>query len=386
MPSRYHTIAHRLNILPPELVHQILDDLPLTKILQLISLSDDVPYVHTCVLSHVHLSKIFTSPDTLSTLKLYFKLYAELCLRQGSGLLSILALQHDAIYFLKFNPSNPADTILTLLKAEISIMLNVYAPYIPILSRFAAEPIPNHTSWGVKLADPAALWQFWINLDGAETSLNALKVNQLRRIAQLLQEYPDMLRNAGDNSQEQRTRSVQHRIERYERLAREMVTPQILRSKLAGRGSFSTHVFPLVPYDRYLKCFLKVLRKYPLKNGPYTYDSKAQSSITKTLEGMAFVYIRDLVEDPQVFRTKYTPYSQKGFQVCGGQQQPMFVGNSGRRSRFDGPDDGILPLQEREFEWLEAFLTSCKFMAQMEDADWKPGVTVGQFWRSHTLA
>jgi len=42
----------------------------------------------------------------------------------------------------------------------------------------------------------------------------------------------------------------------------------------------------------------------------------------------------------------------------------------------------ILPADEEEFTWLEAFMEICRYMKEMA-GEWKPGVTVREYWHSH---
>lgn len=115
MPNQMHAVAHKLSSLPPELVHEVLSDLPLSKVLELLSV-DELPYLHTCVLTHIHLGKIFTSEDTLQIIKRYFTLY--LCLherphaydRRFTTNPDIPYLQQDAYAFILRGQYDPRST------------------------------------------------------------------------------------------------------------------------------------------------------------------------------------------------------------------------------------------------------------------------------------
>ncbi|KAF8078303.1 hypothetical protein FPV67DRAFT_1405031 [Lyophyllum atratum] len=350
---RYHAVARKLKTLPPELVHQVLDDLPVSNILEIIC-GHDIPYVDTCVLSHMHLRRIFPTPESLSTVKQYFTLYMELCQRRESAHASrkpfIPALGQDALVFVsKRNAtSSPFDRILASVKADIQRLLETYEPYLTTLSKFAPKPLGRGVP---EISDLTALWDFWINLEAAERSLNSVKSSQLRRIAKLHVDYPGTLRMRLDTSQASRHHSEQHRINELEFSARRVLKLQILLGKFIGRTLFSGQRFPVVPYDRHLRCFLK--------------------------------------EYAPVLRTKYTPYSHSDYRTSRRGNQPHFLGGSKddggekKHLRVLLDNDSILPLEEKEFEWLEAFLRACRYMEGMDDAEWRAGMTVKQYWKIH---
>lgn len=396
---RYYTVAHKLSTLPPELVHEVLSDLPLSKILELIS-AHQVPYLDTCVLTHIHLGKIFTSEDSLRTIKQYFTLYLSLCQhrhgRNSSPNPNIPYLQRDAYSFiLNHDAAGWGDAILAQVKAFTLPLLDAYTAYLPALSRFSTEPIPDRQHWDV--SDPVSLSNIWEVIEGAETSLNAVKSKQLLQVAEILAKYPGMLRSYRDSSQESRRHSLQHRIDEFERAGRAMKGPQVLGCLFVSRSWFSQHRLPLVPYDRYLVTFLKVLEKFPLQLDPkkvpkYVYPSEIVKAITIAIQGMATINTKESVEggsysDRPIMRTKYTSYSARDFKKPGGLYQPRFTDY---RDDIDietiplTENDKVLPLEEREFEWLVAFLESCRFMREMSDVEWKPGMTVKVFWKSHT--
>ncbi|GLB36456.1 hypothetical protein LshimejAT787_0307440 [Lyophyllum shimeji] len=390
---RYHAVAQKLETVPPELVHKVLDDLPLIKTLEVIC-AHNVPYVDTCVLSHIHLAKVFPSPASLIILKQYFALYIELCRRRespsASGNPDIPLLAKDLVVFMKqqYTKTSRYDTILAAVKAEVLSLLEKYEPYLPALAKFAPRPVVG----GIPdLSDPAALWDFWTNLEAAETSLNRTKSSQLQRIARLRRDYPGTLRNRRDTSQESRYHSEQHCIRQLEVIAKRMLKPQILRGKLLGKHIFSEQRFPVLPYDRYLKCFLKVLEKFPVEGvssssntgkhravRAYAWPQEVAQDIRTVVDGMAYVYPKTSVEGLEyssILRTKYTRYSRSDYCRSEGQSQPRFLdgskddGQQESQSRLLSDNDNILPLQEKEFEWLEAFLRSCRYMGKMDDAD-----------------
>jgi hypothetical protein len=400
MPQhRYHAVARKLEHLPPELVHQVLDDLPFTKIVELVSLHD-VPYLDTALLSHFHLSKFITSDHNLSSLKQYFKVYTLLCQRREGSKEpphpDIDFLQHDLVYFANLHPEDPIQTyhaIIDQIKIATLHLLSRYTPYLPALSEFAPEPF---LAWEFVIADPVSLSQQWTSLDAAEVALNDVKANQLRRLVTILTQYPEMLRRSTYNSQEPRLHALRHHVDWLQSLASKMTKPQVIKHRPVAQNIFADHKLPFVPYDRYLRCFSKVLQKYPSVEGPLVYPPEVVASITKAVQGMTCIYTKQSVEGQSysdIVRTRYSRYSLKDVRNPRGKgtRQPIFVGIEDSMDSMTFNDshiyqrnDAILPFEEKEFEWLEAFLQSCKFMESMQDVEWSPGVTVAQFWRLHT--
>lgn len=86
-------------------------------------------------------------------------------------------------------------------------------------------------------------------------------------------------------------------------------------------------------------------------------------------------------------RTKFTPYSDWRFRLVSGTNQPCFVGRV--IDRQVKKVDAIEPLDEKEFEWLDAYLRVCKFVGgggvsrDGVQTEWREGVSVQEYWRVH---
>ncbi|KAG6829281.1 hypothetical protein H0H92_005034 [Tricholoma furcatifolium] len=383
---RYHAAAKKLVVLPPEVLHKVLDDLPLVKILE-----------------------IFRTPESLSTLKQYFALYIELCQRKrgpASRHPEVIAFRQDAVCLVKQDEKSQDglfNSLLVNIRAVVHLLLRPYEPYIPAL----AEYTPSIAGGMPDISDPFALKEYWTNLDAAELRLNKAKSLQLQRIAQLYKEYPGMLKRRLDTSQESRRLSDQHRIDALELSAKKILQPHILRGSFLAKAIFAEQQFPITPYDRHLKTFLRILEKYPcgqdvptslpllVRRRPvkqYSWPTDVASDIKQVTDGMAYVYpksSREGDENIRILRTKYTRYSDQAYSTSVGARQPRFLGgfndvHEHKHSLYIRESDKILPLEEREFEWLEAFLRVCRFMSQMDDVEWRAGVSVKEFWNIHT--
>jgi len=62
--------------LPREIVHTIFDDLPLLKILEVLSERNDE--VNQCIYTHLHYKNLFRTPDDITNLANYFDLFQKL--------------------------------------------------------------------------------------------------------------------------------------------------------------------------------------------------------------------------------------------------------------------------------------------------------------------
>ncbi|PFH53015.1 hypothetical protein AMATHDRAFT_138927 [Amanita thiersii Skay4041] len=338
----FSSIVKRLPSLPPEVVHKVLSDLRLSRILHLIC-AHDIPYIDVCVSSHFHIGKLLPA-SRLPQIKQFFSLYLDIIKQHrhpGLHHPHISLLECDAQLFL--NRGGTPDDIVYHITSVILIKLSAYDPYRFALSPFSPDKqIPS--LYETDTTDVVSLRHFFDTLLNAEATMNKIKSNQLRRLAQLISENPKTLKVVHDQSQEAR-RSDQHRIDQLLVLSEKMVKYQILdKSSIASR-IFASHNIFLVPYDRLLRGFLKVIRR--------------------------------------ISRTKYTPYapSEKKDERVGGLRQPQF-NTAYSRIEFQNIQDRIQPMDERELQWLEAFLKVCRYMSHM-DVIWNNNTTVAEYWAKH---
>ena len=241
--SRHAAIADQLAKMPPELVHKIINDLPIIKLLELVS-TYDVPYIDQCITTHIHLGKIFSAKH-LAEVKDCFTLYLRIItLGRPPIIPKIMQLDYDAIAFLKLIP--PVN-IVAVLKANIISNLQAYRQFFPLLDSYSPQPIPRRLYWPTDTA--AGLREIFELIDAAEGNINDLKAEQLERMARLMEKYPGTLRQRGDWSQEPR-KSEQHIIANLRRESTEMRGRQILSRQFKSNSVFAFRQLYLVPYDR----------------------------------------------------------------------------------------------------------------------------------------
>jgi len=239
--NRYAAIANQLAKMPPELVHKIINDLPIMKLLVLVS-TYNVPYIDQCITTHIHLGKVFSAKH-LADVKDHFTLYLRIIALDRQPRIPMM-LSYDAITFLKLIP--PVN-IVAVLKASIISNLQAYRQFFPLLDSYSPQPIPRRPYWPMDTA--AGLREIFEIIDAAEANINDLKAKQLERMARLMEKYPGTLRQRGDWSQEPR-KSEQHIIANLRRESTEMRRRQILSQQFKSNSVFAFRQLYLVPYDR----------------------------------------------------------------------------------------------------------------------------------------
>ncbi|KAA8911458.1 hypothetical protein FN846DRAFT_774049 [Sphaerosporella brunnea] len=333
---RHHAVLKHLPTLPRELIHQVLDDLGVGTILELIC-SNDVPWLDNAVSSHLVLGKIFPA-DKLLVLKAWLKIYFEMRgTRRGyEGLHS--RFQHRSISYSE---------ILTDVQYRVQLELKKYVPFIPDLEDYVPEPGQILEPVTASMAFPE-VEKLWNTLDAAEAKLNATKAHQLQEIVRLSRIYPGWLRDSKDPTKEKH-QNEEHRIKRYEAVAEKITKRQILGKTWVGAYWFESGRCPVMPYDCLLRLFLKTLERFP---------PAAEAA-------------------PVLMRTLYA----ENFGSNKGLKQPMFLTSDSKRLPHEQRTLPI-PLDERELQWLDGFLRSCRFMAEW-DEEWKKGLTVAEYWKVH---
>jgi len=385
---RKHAVAARLQKLPAELVHQIYDDSRLGDVLVMLAgnrSATDVSHAAACVLSHPSWGRAVT-PSLLPVLLDLLSLYLTIHTRQRRQSAQHTPLEapwaHRAWH--RGTHAGVSDEVSQLVRdagqhiRELLLRPHRGLDYLPVLREHA--PIPVLTGGGGAWADHRArepvsaaalaaqvaeFREAWEATARAKELLCARKARQCRRLTALLVEFPGMLRDGGYHSQEHRSMSAQrHRRESLERVAAEMDAGSRLHAAV-----FARHRLPLVPYDRFLRGFLRALRKLPPQDAvdagcASPYPPQVRQDIATALEGLGFVYTR-VSEFHYVYeaipRTRFT-------ENPAGMNQPRFEDGGPPPGYYDC----LMPFAEEEFLWLEAFLRCCRFMQGMKELPWFP--------------
>lgn len=441
------SVVRYLLTLPRELVHKIIDNLCVSQVLSLAL--HNVPYIEECILGHFDYKHLFQKPAQLRRASEYYRLYAVV-------LYPLHISPHKQTKRLATYPSWSKITygeLVTTLHTQVVSLIDRVTPGVDNLAVLSAlSPTPLHAVWDSSTLE--LLQSRWALLGDATKTLNMKKSEQLLRLRALILEYPKILRG-GLNGQGYKSNLI-HTADRLERQAKELLRPK------RGLGKKPLYTFklglPILPHDRYLRLFLKVLQRYPLPDGDmpaitppggkiptekgplrrflgtqeilaetetrlnHQYTPEAIENIRRAILGLMYSYTSTSASlvppgltwpipsspsapapktankgnvfvtfgshtsheigekeknpvpppNPLNLRTKQTPYSEYPYNKSYGLLQPCFVPPN-RANVYAA-------LPEMEIQWLESFLWSCEYMANMRDAMWSEGMSVGEMW------
>lgn len=450
------SVIRYLLTLPRELVHKVIDNLCVSQVLSLAL--HNVPYIEECILGHFDYKHLFQKPAQLRRASEYYRTYAV-------TLFPLCISPHKHVTMLATHPTWSKITygeLVTTLHTQVVRLIDKATPGAADLAVLSASsPTPLHTVWDSSTLE--LLQSRWISLNEATKSLNTKKSEQLLKLRALVLEHPKILR-AGLSGQGYKSNLI-HTADRLERQAKELLRPK--RSLGMKRSYVFKRGLPVLPHDRHLRLFLKVLRRHPLPDGDmpgiislggkiptdkgtrvarvvqvapgelpgiqkipaetkarlnHQYTPEAIENIRRAILGLTYSYTSNSASlvppglawpipppvsalapktankgdifttfnshvsheisereetpapspNPLHLRTKQTPYSARPYNHSYGLSQPCFV--------FPNQAEAYAALPEMEIQWLESFLWSCEYMANMRDAVWSEGMSVGEMW------
>ncbi|PGH05185.1 hypothetical protein GX51_03084 [Blastomyces parvus] len=410
-------LVQTMSTIPPELVHQILDDLTIYYILLLASHNN--PSLDDRIYSYLEYRKLIEGQHDFLSLKEYFELYSEI---------------HTFLELQKCPTTSPLATSLSPQKVspqalnkymhkKIFTQLRFFVPFLSVFQPFVERRLNIVTSY----AASSELRVYWQDIKMAQEHLSSTKAAQLRRIADILEAYPVLVYQASD-TRKAPVANVNHLVRRFRTEAEKSSRKIALRvHQYSVRGLPSAWLFwpnlvPIVPLDRALKLFIKGMREYPpspddlasASNLPrigggiedkmkslhldsekyvkpqlpplspfstssapkaeqpyHKYPTPILKDICIAIEGFEYVYMPPAVWSispaVNVSRTQYIPpssaakqHSGRGFGLLDSYQDSLDTSIISRLKRIKGT-----PHDEREFEWLEAFLRCCRYLEQV---------------------
>ncbi|KAJ5612534.1 hypothetical protein N7510_005728 [Penicillium lagena] len=394
VPLPLQAVVRGLVTTPPELTHQIIDDLRVWDILRL--LIHDNLYINDCILSHQTCGQVFDHDHGIlakvrEAARFYYEFYSD-CQLEMAPKNSILALNILSVKSKRYNQI--LDTMHSRIYAQIQS-----ATKIANLNRYA----PEHTSgpglpevWDYSTVE--ALEERWNATKEARGNLAHKSIAQLRWAADMLQTNPDILKRTLDPGQQPR-RNIAHVVQRMRSSADKIA--KVHRLYYAGSEYLLYEFFPIIPFDWALEELIDMLVKHHLATE--SPDGEAEvpermpedgiaisiehpTSIKRSAQiliiGMPYFYSsfphslphskHPLITNKknQIFRTANTPWSGKPFIFPDlNLETPCFTPhNSGPRPAFrrDKPFQLYEPHDGREEEWLEAFVTLYRYFKGLE--------------------
>ena len=398
---------------PPEIVHQILTDLPLIKIFQILSYK--IPFLDNCILTHLQLKKLFTSRTALDDILNCFIFYREICdylNRSPSKVFpSLLSRNFSLQPFQDIadpTPWGPNDINwpwrqrnrqihLDDLRKQMLDVINEEIDLCPIALELLAPH--NATPYSLVLLnlgdDVEHLRTRWNWIKEAKTKLNQAKARQLALAADLFCQYPGklMLKKPLDPSQDGPRPNVRH-IENYLRQrAKRVLADRKFKGPFRGKCCPGIDLIELIPYDWYLKSFLDTLERFPVDHegiegklksmfidegtekpeedyNPFQYPENIATNIEIVLDGLMYVYTQYPLMVPRV----QLPSAESV------NKEPVFCVQTKPHSLYLSPHlhrclaRKVMLHDEREYEWLKAFLAVVDWMEKnlVEPKERKP--------------
>ncbi|KAJ3528027.1 hypothetical protein NMY22_g9562 [Coprinellus aureogranulatus] len=359
----------RLPRLPRELVHEVFNDLWIQKILEILC-NHNSPYLDDCTSSHFRISK-FLPPAQLAKVKESFALYLRICaLHRGNPHPHIPILENAWPYFNeKLKGNHPVD-IEREIRGAIVTELDKYTKFIPVLNSVVPDHIIPWGSPAFRDVSQKGLKEAFDHIDEAEVKLNTIKANQLRRLAGILERYPNYVRTCCEKGSEGTSAQKQsHRVAYLRTQADNMLMRQILDGRFVARAIFAQEQFYLVPYNRVLRLFMKVLCRFPPEDVKPPVQEQPRKADDED-EDERWTSDSQRTPPPRVMHTEYSLPKHRGY---GGPAQPhFFLYNFHPTPREMNKWDGIWPFPDKEFEWLEGFLSICDYMGAMKE-EWSVG-------------
>ncbi len=380
-------------------------------------------YIDQCILTHLDWRVTFPDLDEYSRIisiwSTWRAIHSSLGIKTPEQLALCRKYSTDAGTYYLLGVSNPSDLAasdyfsgrqpsgdemeLGLLGAIRSVLTN-FRDELKTLGLYTEKGLPCSAARYITLIRQGLLKRPWSDVIDAAARFNNLRCQQLERMAELFESYPSLLKKAADPAQTPR-KNFEHIARQLRASARWVLEDQSLRLFRRKWQQFRHELFPIVPLDSSLRLFVRTLERYPLmatrKVENFKPDSTAEStqierscteriypaSIVTAIEcakkGMAYVYWKprrqSLTQANKVYRTKYTPYSAGRYKTEGFDEAAKFMlpwyPHLARTYGIDRlwvdtplPHSNRMfqPYDEREIQWLEAFLMACDFMAKLD--------------------
>ncbi|KAH8151160.1 uncharacterized protein LAJ45_04862 [Morchella importuna] len=429
-----------LSDLPAPTLHKILSDLPLSSILSLAA--TNTPHITTCILTHPTYSTHFPTPAALETAAAYHTLLTAIAAVAGHNsspashiidsttrsayhpawthartVQEINALApNDIHYFAQFDP--PASNIwdsssLPRLQARFDEVVRnsarLQAEKLAQLHRIHAlreghvgrlkakmdpsqEPRPRGVGRWSGGVETVKVWRYlgrWVPVPYDRYLVMVLKVLRRWPLADEAMPGVVVVVPGGEGRRRKGVRAVEVVEEWFDEGETYSVVPaagaegvggEKPKEEEAGEGKEpAADAGTDADAAEKVKKGGKKIKYLPSPKRPHThtYPASAIKNIRTALIGLKYTYaVPGISPRP---RTMYTPYSAPECQSVQRNMQPCFAMPEGRNEPL------AYRLNNKELEWLEAFLACCDYMSGMQEM-WLEGVTVEEWWRSRELS
>ncbi|KAF4632656.1 hypothetical protein G7Y89_g5478 [Cudoniella acicularis] len=379
-----------LSRLPPETIHQIIDDLPIVNVLKILSHND--AYLNDCILSHIGYQKILPSLVEAADMTEYFILHREICQFLNKALAGEQSPCGSSYMYQTYakasrhSRDNLQENLRNGFKNQINATVGLNDVQKAILAPYGPQQYP--IVLGDSYQNLVTLWK-WTK--SAILNINAVKAQQRNKIADLISKYPGkiMLKKPQDPSQAGPRFNTEHISKWFRDAAKRSLQNRKIPKKGTGRCYHALELIELIPYDRCLWSFLGTLERYPPENPEldfteefqkmsldgkekllktYKYPEEIAAKLKVVMDGLMYVYTRSpLLVIPRI---RWPTKEEVGVPLY---KKPFFFVDTTPHDR-DGSDEAhqcfgrrIRPHDEREYEWLEGFLEVLAWMEENPD-------------------
>ncbi|KAF7888237.1 uncharacterized protein EAF02_002778 [Botrytis sinoallii] len=391
-PRELPVVVRCLQKLPREIVHQVLSDLPVVKILSILSWR--LPYLDECVLSHRAYGRLFSSQGEISNALNYYRLYREICwFRRWPAADTDSVFARSPQMLLSWGIS--VNRMIFQMRRLIRVGLNINDHDFDLLVKYG-RPCPRNTDIRFDVNGPFPdlkyCWDYWNWIKNAKMKLNKRKSDQIEFSAYLIEKYPRVLKRPLDPSQGAPRPNTTHTVVMLERKAiKTLKNRSLSHCWHSNQGLYKSgrYVIELVPYDRYLRLLLDTLAKYPLdvevtgleetlasvslhdggqgttledtklatipERDPndFKYSEEIAASLRVVLKGLMYIYTEPPLTIPRIQWESLRDENSS-------EKWPRFFVDKGRHEHphFQYPcaNPKIKPYDDREYEWLAAFV------------------------------
>ncbi|KAL6720788.1 hypothetical protein ACLMJK_002713 [Lecanora helva] len=477
-PKRITTATQRLSILPREIVHQILDYLPLISVLQSASCQEASSYFDLCLIGHPQYKHIFPDHHRLTEIRDLFIIFYILLTSLDmtiplEGVLSASGpdfrdnpiMERRVEHFLGAPVFRTLNSLPHIRRLSLNTVaskfknahLRSFGPQDfrllhdnefenfalnPTARKFKKARLRSFVPMNLRL-----LCDQWHSLKVLESTINEMWASEIDKMASIYEAFPKLLKLSSNPSQDARS-NAEHVHKGLRATARSVRFNDWSTQRLRGRQYFKYHLMPLVPFDWCLRLFVRKLHEDPKavglngsmiqaanskntkKPASFEYPLTVIEDIKTVLAGIGYVYTTaepgTTDAPPKVLRTKFTPHftpfqrpytvdgtvnEQQNRQVCPlhwrpenlcqpvlsnrraasadncwnpSHEHPIFTSPPCRSLQKKIGDEiaatkivanaeptweRLMPYDEREFEWLEAFLRVVTFLKEMEEKE-----------------
>ena len=419
-----NNICKTMEKLPFELLYQIIDDLPVAIILDTscklrapidVDSSNPASLAETrfdqALLSHIRYQHVFQDSNTLHRVRYIWATYQKVWARMRPKRQSTRrSTYHVSLGELSGSSSTSAELpgsehIWDVVHRGLSDLLStmICDANLNAVEAYANEILLNrdlYSSWSkfynkqdiyassgyphlmMPRRPKATLTSIdWDKLHGAERNFVNFKSTQLYRLADLLESNPEMIKLATDPSQKPR-KSVQHCVMGIRYRAKKASKVRYLSGDDKGSAYLRFVQFALVPFDRDINTLLRAIGtetyiRAVSDRGENNVDGNSDPSaaqrdglmkdLTNILAGLSHYSTKPYVEWSMPRLSRVSQTTNKGDE---GKKMIFFWPPSPHFERYNNPekishvgfDKVASPHAEEEFEWLESYLRTCKWL------------------------